>query len=300
MMLYAVIDIGSSIIKYKIYNYEDGNLEPVIINDKRTSLISYRKDDELTSKGITVLIDTLEELISYSDKLNVEKSYFYATASLRNIKNREEVLKTVKEKLNVDITILTGEEEAKISFNAIKWIDIPKYEGLLVDIGGGSSEVSIFKDKIPLEQKSIPTGVLKIYNNDVSLLLPTKDEQEHIIREVREKIKELNFMKTSSEYLYGIGKSIVILKKLFSFLGYGDNENIINIEDVDTVLSQLSTNSKENFKPLLLVDSERVHTMIPCLLIIKAIALEFNIEKIFVCNVTLQDGLILDIIENNK
>ncbi len=299
-MLYAVTDIGSSIIKYKIYDYTNGNLESVIINDKTTGLISYRKDNKLTSKGITVLLDTLKELITYSNKLNVEKNYFYATASLRNIDNREEVLNVVKEKLNVDITILTGEEEARHSFNAINWIDIPKDEGLLVDIGGGSSEVSIFQNKTPLEQKSIPLGVLKIYNQYVSLLLPTQEEQEHIIGEVREKIKELDFMKASGEYLYGIGKSIVILKKLFSHLGYGSDENIIDIEDVDTVLKQLSTNTKENFKPLLLVDSERVHTMIPCLLIIKAIALEFNIEKVFVCNVTLQDGLILDIIENDK
>ena len=299
-MLYAVTDIGSSIIKYKIYDYTNGNLESVIINDKTTGLISYRKDNKLTSKGITVLLDTLKELITYSNKLNVEKNYFYATASLRNIDNREEVLNVVKEKLNVDITILTGEEEARHSFNAINWIDIPKDEGLLVDIGGGSSEVSIFQNKTPLEQKSIPLGVLKIYNQYVSLLLPTQEEQEHIIGEVREKIKELDFMKDSGEYLYGIGKSIVILKKLFSHLGYGSDENIIDIEDVDTVLKQLSTNTKENFKPLLLVDSERVHTMIPCLLIIKAIALEFNIEKVFVCNVTLQDGLILDIIENDK
>lgn len=299
-MLYAVTDIGSSIIKYKIYDYTDGNLESVIINDKTTGLISYRKNNKLTSKGISVLLDTLKELITYSNKLNVEKNYFYATASLRNIENREEVLRVVREKLNIDIAILTGEEEARHSFNSINWINIPKDEGLLVDIGGGSSEVSIFKDKTPLEQKSIPTGVLKIYNEYVSLLLPTKEEQEHIIKEVREKIKELNFMKTSEEYLYGIGKSIVILKKLFSHMGYETSENIINIEDVDTLLNQLSSNTKENFKPLLLVDSERVHTMIPCLLILKAIAIEFKIEKIFVCNVTLQDGLILDIIENDK
>ena len=299
-MLYAVIDIGSSIIKYKIYDYSNETLDPLIINDKTTGLISYRKKDKLTPEGINVLLNTLTEFITYSEKLNVDKSYFYATASLRNIENRDEVLKIVKEKLNVDITILSGEEEAKHSFNSINLVRIPKNDGILVDIGGGSSEVSIFNEKIPLEQKSIPLGVLNIYNEYVSLLLPTKEEQDYIIKEIREKIRRLNFMKTSEEYLYGIGKTIVILKKLFDYLGIENEENIMKIEDIDKVLSQFSTNTKENFKPLLLVDSERVHTMIPSLLIIKAISLEFNIKKVFVCNVTLQDGLILDIIENNK
>lgn len=299
-MLYAVIDIGSSIIKYKIFSYSNETLEPVIINDKTTGLISYRKEDKLTEEGIIVLLKTLNEFITYSEKLNVDKSYFFATASLRNIQNHEEVLKIVKEKLNVDITILSGEEEAKHSFNSINWVKIPKEDGLLVDIGGGSSEVSIFNNKTPIEQKSIPLGVLNIYNKYVSLLLPTPEEQELIIKEIREKIIELNFMKTSKEYLYGIGKTIVILKKLFDYLGIENEENIIEIKDIDKVLNQFSTNSKENFVPLLLVDSERVHTMIPSLLIIKAISLEFNIKKVYVCNVTLQDGLILDIIEKNK
>lgn len=299
-MLYAVIDIGSSIIKYKIYEYSNNAIEPVILNDKTMGLISYRKKDRLTPEGITILLKTLKEFISYSDKLNVDKSYFYATASLRNIENSAEVLRIVKEKLGIDITILTGAEEARHSFNSINWVKIPEDEGLLVDIGGGSSEVTIFENKIPLEQKSIPLGVLNIYNNYVSLLLPTKDEQEIIINEIREKIRELNFRNASKEYLYGIGKTIVILKKLFNHLGIENDENIINIEDINKVLEHFSVNSKENFKPLLLVNSERVHTMIPSLLIIKAISLEFNIKKVFVCNVTLQDGLILDIIENDK
>lgn len=299
-MLYAVIDIGSSIIKYKIYDYSNDNLEPVIINDKRTSLISYRKENKLTQEGISVLIDTLREFISYSDKLNVDNSYFFATASLRNIKNKEEVLNKVKEKLGVDIKILTGEEEAKNSFKSINWIKTPRDEGLLVDIGGGSTEITIFEKKEPLEQKSIPLGVLKIYENYVSLLLPTKKEQKQIIQEIREKIRELNFTNTSKEYLYGIGKTIVTLKKLFDYLGIENKENIIDIKDIDYILNKISNNTKENFKPLLLVDSERVHTIIPSLLIIKAIAIEFNIQKVFVCNVTLQDGLILNIIENNK
>lgn len=65
-MLYAVIDIGSSIIKYKIYEYSEGKIEPVIIHDKTTGLISYRKDNILTDEGIEVLLNTLKELKKYS------------------------------------------------------------------------------------------------------------------------------------------------------------------------------------------------------------------------------------------
>ncbi|WP_292472599.1 exopolyphosphatase [Methanosphaera sp.] len=301
-MLYAVIDIGSSIIKYKIYEYSEGKIEPVIIHDKTTGLISYRKDNILTDEGIEVLLNTLKELKKYSDKLHVDKSYYVATASLRNVKNKNEVLDLVKKSLNINITVYTGEEEAKHSFHSLRWIDLPCDEGIFVDIGGGSSEITIFEDtdKI-LEQKSIPIGVLTIFNEYVSLLYPTKEEQQNIIKETLKRINNLKINDFSMEYLYGIGKTFVTLKRLFEHLKVKtDKNNLITIEQVDFVLDKLSTNSKENYKPALQVDSERVHTIIPSLLITKALSIRFNIKKIYVCDVTLQDGIIFDIIEKNQ
>ncbi len=299
-MLYAVIDIGSSIIKYKIYEYTDGKIEPVIIHDKTTGLISYRKDDYLTEEGIELLINTLKELKRYSETLHVDKSYYVATASLRNINNKQEVLDIVKKLLNIDISVLTGQEEAKHSFHSLEWIDLPSKDGIFVDVGGGSSEITIFeeRDKI-LEQKSIPIGVLTIYNEYVSLLYPNKEEQKFIINETLNRIDNLEIDNFSMEYLYGIGKSFVTLKRLFEHLKVKtDKDNIITIEQVDTVLNRLSSNTKENYKPALQVDSERIHTIVPSLLITKALSIRFNIKKIYVCDVTLQDGIIFDFIEN--
>lgn len=298
-MLYAVIDIGSSIIKYKIYEYSEGKIEPIIIHDKTMGLISYRKDNVLTDEGIEVLLDVLKELKTYSEKLHVDETYYVATASLRNINNKQEVLDIVKDSLGIEITVLSGEEEAKHSFHSLRWIDLPSDEGIFVDIGGGSSEITIFEERENiLEQKSIPIGVLTIFNEYVSLLYPTKEEQEIIINETLKRIDNLKINDFSMEYLYGIGKTFVTLKRLFEHLKVkNDKSNLLTIEQVDYILDKLSTNTKENYKPSLQVDSERVHTIIPSLLITKALSIRFNISKVYVCNVTLQDGIIFDIIE---
>lgn len=297
-MLYAVIDIGSSIIKYKIYEYSEGKIEPIIIHDKTTGIISYRKDNVLTDEGIEVLLDTLKELKTYSEKLHVDNTYYVATASLRNINNKQEVLDIVKKSLGIEITVLSGEEEAQHSFHSLRWIDLPSDEGIFIDIGGGSSEITIFEEKESiLEQKSIPIGVLTIFNEYVSLLYPTKEEQKIIINETLKRINDLKINNYRKEYLYGIGKTYVTIKRLFEHLKIKqDKGNLITIEQVDYVLDKFSTNTKENYKPALQVDSERVHTIIPSLLITKALAIRFNISKIYVCDVTLQDGIILDII----
>ena len=141
--------------------------------------------------------------------------------------------------------------------------------------------------------------MLSIYNEYVSLLFPTIEEQQVILDKILDKINDLNIADYSKEYLYGIGKTFVSLKRLFEHMNIKkDKSNILTIEQVDIVLDELSTNTKENFKPALIVDSERVHTMIPSLLITKALSIRFNIKKIQVCDVTLQDGIILGVVKN--
>ncbi len=298
-MKYAIIDIGSSIIKYKIYDYENKKIEPIIKNDERVGLISYRENNQLTKEGMNILLSTLKKFQEYSSKLNVDKSYYFATASLRNITNTQEVLETVKGELNIDIIILTGKEEADYSFNSLNMIKIPCDEGILLDIGGGSSEITIFKEKQVEQQESIPTGVLKIFKEHISLLYPNKEEQTIIIKDVIHKIHELNIGSYQKDHLYGIGKTFTTIKKLIEHMKIKtDTSNLIDIGLIDILLEKLSDNTKECFEPLLQVDSERIHTILPSLLIIKALSLEYNIKKIYVSNVTLQDGIIYKILND--
>lgn len=83
-------------------------------------------------------------------------------------------------------------------------------------------------------------------------------------------------------------------------MGLKIEENTLDIKDIDYLLNIFSSNTKESYQPLLLVDSERIHTIIPSLLVIKALSCEFNLKKLYVCDVTLQDGIILDLIDEYK
>lgn len=294
-MLYSIIDIGSSIIKYKIYEYDDDKIEPIITNDRTTGLISYRKNNKLTDEGIKLLVNTLRDFKEYSTKLHVDHDYYYATASLRNLENEEEILNYVKKELNIDIIVLSGKQEANFSFKSINFVQTPSNSGIVVDIGGGSSEITIFEEDNISEQKSIPLGVLSIYNNYVSQLIPDKKEQEIIINNILKKMEELNIKHYAKEYIFAIGKTFISIEKLFKHMKIkNDSDNIITIEQVEDILDILCENKKNCFKPLLQIDSERVHTMIPSLLIIKALAMQFNVKKIFVCDTTLQDGIIIN------
>lgn len=297
-MRYAIIDIGSSIIKYQTYEYEENKIEPIIAKDKATRLISYRKDGYLTNEGIKVLIETLREFQYYNRKLAIDEAYYYATASLRKLKNKEYVISKVKKELNININIITGIEESQLSFKSIEKVELPQECGVMIDIGGGSSEVTIFNEKEVEKQASMPIGVLVIFNNYIKMLLPQKDEQDEILNVVNEELESLKLGDYSKKYLYGIGKTFKVMKRVLEFMKIKEDAGYeFSIQDVDIALERLSGNSKEKFMPLLQVDSERIHTVVPSMLITKAVCSKFNITNIYVCDCTLQDGLLYDILE---
>ena len=80
---------------------------------------------------------------------------------MRNIENSDEVIQIIKDKVNIEIDLLSGEEEGELSFcGSIS--TIKRDDGILIDLGGGSVEIVLFKDRKIDEKYSIPIGSLKM------------------------------------------------------------------------------------------------------------------------------------------
>ena len=147
MKRYGIVDIGSNTIRFKIYDYMNGKVKHSVSNKKTAGLIAFKKDGKLNKDGINVLVSTLKKFNKHMEELGVDEAYYFATASLRNIDNTEEVLDTVKKTLNINIHVLSSDDEATLSFEIIKEKDLYGNDGILIDVGGGSSEINVFKIK---------------------------------------------------------------------------------------------------------------------------------------------------------
>lgn len=148
-MLYGIVDIGSNTIRLKIYEYKNNKIKSVFSKKKTAGLIAYRDDGKLNDEGINILSSILNKFNKIMNLLNVSRRYFFATASLRNISNTYEIIDFIKEKIGVDIHILDDETEAQLSFNSVKSTGLSSDDGILIDVGGGSSEI-ILKIKLLL------------------------------------------------------------------------------------------------------------------------------------------------------
>lgn len=159
----GLVDIGSNTIRLVIFNFTKESGINELLNIKTPARLSQylTKDNKMSKEGIQVLINALHSFKSVSDKFNVTELHPIATAAIRQSKNNDEIVKEVKNEVDIDIKIVPEEDEAYYGYYAITHTTEIE-NGVSVDIGGGSTEVTLFKDKELFESHSFPFGVVTL------------------------------------------------------------------------------------------------------------------------------------------
>ena len=145
MELYSVIDIGSNTIRLAVYRVDGEGITGILNNKYTAGLAAYvGKDGRMSPEGVERLVDVMGKFRAALDLLPDCECFPFATASLRNVSNREEVIETVRARTGFEIRLLSGYEEAMFDYRgAVR--ALPGEEGLLVDVGGGSTELVFFR-----------------------------------------------------------------------------------------------------------------------------------------------------------
>ena len=102
-MIYSVVDIGSNTIRLQLYQYKKGKLKTIISKKKTAGLISYKENNKLNDEGIQTLLSILKSFKKNLIQLKVDNVCYFATASIRNLKNSDDILQLIKDELNIDI-----------------------------------------------------------------------------------------------------------------------------------------------------------------------------------------------------
>ena len=182
----ALIDMGSNSIRLAVYKVEQKDFEPIFSKRYMTGLASYVKEKQLTAAGVEQACTVLLDAKSLLEQLSVDQTTVFATASLRNIKNTEAVVATIQQKTGYTVQILSGHEEAFLDYFGVMH-GAPMEEGALVDIGGGSTEITTFAADGPAFMESMPVGALRLHTEMVEKFLPKEAEaaqiQERVLRE---------------------------------------------------------------------------------------------------------------------
>lgn len=239
-MLYPVIDIGANTVKMAIFDSENAEpFTPVMFKSRPLHLIDKRAYGCMTEKGVDLLHCALTEYGALCEKIVPwDRARLFATAPFRGIRNTKKLLCRFKEWFGKDIRILSPQEEASYSFRGICATENVR-DGMMVDMGGGSTEFLAFQNGIAQNVHSFQFGCVtlteKLYRYGVANL------QSYMNR----KLRTVPFVKNNKLPLYltgGSAKAMMSAKKLL----YG-NGNEVTIHQLYSLISDLS-NSEESIK----------------------------------------------------
>ena len=288
----AAIDIGSNAVRMLICYVISSEDEHIFQKNSYLRLPLRLGEDAfkngvISNQKITLLTNAILSF-KYIMKVHGVKDYqIYATSALRESKNSKEVISIIKKKTGLNIELISGLKEAKIvsKGNSLEQIDFNKIF-IYVDVGGGSTELSILRKGADKISKSFKIGTVRLLNNlvDDSILMEIKHWLKSNI-DIDDKIK-----------LFATGGNI---NKIQSMTGSKSGKPIsyLSIKDLSNILTEL--NYQERMVKFDL-NPDRADVIIPALKIFISTMEFVKANKIFVPKVGLVDGMINEIFYENS
>lgn len=293
-MIYAVIDIGSNTVRLSVYKVVGQKVRNLFNEKEQASLRSFVKDGVVSEKGIQRLIDVLRMFKSVVDNFeDIDELHPFATATIREAANRVEILTRVKEELDLDIEILSGEDEAKLAFiGASSSIDVSR--GILTDIGGGSSEIVIIDQNKVIKSTSLSIGSLSAFNDYVDQLFMTTAEKKSIDADMKKMLEEKKFYREKHDLLCAVGGSARASLKFYNEYYKLDSYNTtMQKNKFNSMLKEIiEEEPREILDSILEVKPDRIHTLLPGMAILNRVAKYFYCSEISVSQTGVREGYV--------
>lgn len=291
MIRYAAIDIGSNAVRLLI---ADITLNEKGYGFKKNTLVRVPLrlgDDAFLDKKISPrktedLVKTMSAFKNLMDVYHVSKYLACATSAMREAENGADIIKKIKKIADIDLEIIEGQREANIIYsNHIEQNLDAKKSYLYIDVGGGSTELSVFVNKQPLASKSFNIGTIRILDNQ------DKDETWEEMKDwVKLHTKEL-------KNLAGIGTGGNI-NKLFRMSGEKEDMPLSFLK-LKTMYNELNAYSLKERITFMKLNQDRADVIIPACEIYLTLMKWTGIKQVYVPKVGMVDGIINLLIEQN-
>ena len=283
-MVLAAIDIGSNAVRLLICAVVKKGKE-VEFNKLCLLRIPVRLGFDVFEKGHIggqkkkMLINTIKAFNNLMKVYEVDHYMACATSAMRDAENAKEIIKEIKSETSIEIEVITGELEAEIIYeNHIAELLDKDKSYLYIDVGGGSTEITLYHKSNVVVQKSFNIGTVRIL---------TKKVKDETWEEMKDTLKDLS-KKYSNVIGIGSGGNI---NKLFALNGNKDGK-FISAESLKEVYKEMEPLSVEERMHTYTLKEDRAEVIVPALSIYNAICKWADIEEIYVPKIGLADGLI--------
>jgi exopolyphosphatase/guanosine-5'-triphosphate,3'-diphosphate pyrophosphatase len=287
---YAAIDIGSNAARLLIGEIDKENGHPYVKKISYTRL-PLRLGEEvfdsgkISKKKSEDFVKTMKAFSLISDIFNVADLRACATSAMRDAENGMDIIREVRKETGIDIEIISGDEEARLIFGTFSLLDIEKNKPyLVIDVGGGSTEINVFEHGERVAAKSFDIGTVRMLKGKVD----KKDWNE---------LKEwiISHVEDNPHLIFGTGGNI---NKIHKLLGLKEKAPV-ELNAIRELYSQLEPLSIGQRMDQFQLKPDRADVIVPAMEIFMCCLETMKAEELIVPKIGLSDGIIFDFHSKN-
>lgn len=258
------------------------------------------EDGRIGTRGADRLVEFCAEAVALAEDKGAERILAFATSALRDAANGEQVLARVRDETGVDLQVLGGDEEARLTFLAVRrWFGWSARRVLMLDIGGGSLEIATGIDEDPDVALSLPLGAGRLTRDWFDDDPPSAASFKALRKHARARIADV----AGLVLRHGPPDLAVATSKTFRSLARvagaaASSEGIyvsrhLRLGDLQEVVSSLAETTAKQRAGLPGVSSGRAAQLLAGAVVAEAAMDLLEVETVAICPWALREGLIL-------
>lgn len=303
MANYGIIDCGSNTVRLCIYRvegkkkrYRKRDIRSLLNHKKMVGLSAHVENGVMTQRGIERACEVINDHLARAEYFKCKQLDVFATAFLRNCDNSEEALGAIQQGTGTAVNLLSAHDEAHLGFIGASCAEEGMDDGVLIDIGGGSTELTRLRTQGDFDNISIAQGSLSSFAQHVALMLPTQAEMTAITDEFQGHVLGNSLYKgVQCDTVYGIGGSARGIAKIYGeMFCNGKQPQEVTLAQIEQVLDCCRNDPGFFIHCALKAAPDRIHTAVPGCLIATEVMRDFHAKRLKICKCGVREGYLID------
>lgn len=302
-MRLGVLDIGSNTGHLLVVDAHGGAAPLPAFSYKEPLRLAEHldKDGRVIDAGIQALTEFCRTSLRLAEEKGCEEMLAFATSAVRDATNSDDVLDHVRDKTGVDLEVLPGEDEARLTFLAVRrWFGWSAGRLAVFDIGGGSLEIAAGTDEAPDVAWSLPLGAARLAATWFAEGVPDEDALTLLRRQIRADIaRDAGHLLRAGppDRAAATSKTFRSLARICGAAPSAEGPLVprqLAAAALDEWIPKLVAMSGDELAVLPGVSPSRTHQIVPGALVAEAVMDIFDLPELEVCPWALREGVILE------
>lgn len=297
-MRLGVLDVGSNTIHLQVMEAHVGARPTPTTNHKiELRLTDYLdKTGRVSEEGISLLFAAIKESLAHAKDFDTQEILAFATSALREALNGPQIILDINAHFDIDLHILSGTDEARLTFLAVRrWVGWSAGKLLVLDIGGGSLEVALGTDESPAIAHSLPLGAARLtreFLHDDPYSNKSIRNLELHVREMLKNTLPQPLRDQDAKHFIATSKTFRTLARLAN-LWYGDSPKSLEFNSLLGTIPRLSDMNNSQRASLPGVSVGRAPQIVAGAIVAREVMEILKVPKLEICPWALREGIIL-------